>query len=387
MIGQRHISSWLSVAVVLLLAFAVSCNRFEYGYDENNPGATKPNESPLSFSVSWGSAGVSSTSRPDQLIVLMGRKVNSLHYIWTLDSNGAFIYPPVEGTDDESQETEEVTPEIQTIANGEYYTVAFSNTDSFYEISEYSEFQSNPAMSMKELYITLPELQAEDVSDDQDLIDFNPYAGFYKSAGAPIYMDVVKSFTFPSSQNVINLTPKSLTRILTVQLKVSCEAGVVVDRISTVLSGVATKVQLMSGLMSPKYTGKLAFDVAPKNVVGEYTIYQGNASVLGIFPPEDRAYVTGPGILQVSVHASVTENGVVRQRVFHAGLNLKRTLEEADMMVESDDKTGYTMKQQSELRVLEILPELKVMKNQIMAGDTEGLDQWFENEAEIMPEV
>lgn len=387
MIGQRHISSWLSVAVILLLAFTVSCNRFEYGYDENNPGATKPNESPLSFSVSWGSAGVSSTSRPDQLIVLMGRKVNSLHYIWTLDSNGAFICPPIEGKDDESQETEAVTPEIQTIANGEYYTVAFSNTGSFYDMSEYAEFQNNPAMSMKELYITLPELNSEDVSIDKDFVDFNPYAGFCKSAEVPIYVDVVKSVIFPSSQSVIHLSPKSLTRTLTLRLKVSCEPGVVVERISTVLSGIASRVQLMSGLMSPKYTGKIAFDVAPKNVVEEYTLYQGNVDIFGIFPPEDISDVAGPGILQVSVRASITENGVVSQRVFHAGVNLKRTLEEADLMVESDDKTGYTIKPQSELMVLEILPELKVMKNQIVAGETEGLDQWFENDAEIMPDV
>lgn len=375
MIGCRHIPMWLSAAVILLLACVVSCNKFEYGYDENNPGKAQPNESPLSFTVSWSSAGVASIAPPDQLIVLMGRKVNSLHYVWTIDSDGAFIYPAT------------ATPRIQTIANGEYYTVAFSSTDSFYGISEYSEFQNDPAMSMRELYVTLPELQAEGVPYDRDLIDFNPYAGFYRTADEPVYMDVIKSVIFPSSQSVINLSPKSLTRTLTLQLKVSCEPGVVIDRISAVLSGVATKVQLMSGLMSPVNTGKIIFDMTPKSVAGEYTLYQGRTNILGIFPPEDRTYVTGPGILQVSVYAGVTENGVESERVFHAGLNLKQILDEADMMIESEDKTGYTMKQQSELKTLEILPELKVMKNQIVAGETEGLDQWFENEAEIMPEV
>ena len=141
---------WLSAAVILLLACVVSCNKFEYGYDENNPGKAQPNESPLSFTVSWSSAGVASIAPPDQLIVLMGRKVNSLHYVWTIDSDGAFIYPPTPD-EEETVEPATATPRIQTIANGEYYTVAFSSTDSFYGISEYSEFQNDPAMSMREL--------------------------------------------------------------------------------------------------------------------------------------------------------------------------------------------------------------------------------------------
>ena len=399
MFANRHISSLMSVAVTLLLMIVVSCNKFGYGYDENTPGASKPNEAELSFSVSWGSAGVSAELRPDQLTVLMGRKVNSLHYIWSLDSDGGFIYtPPVvdeeteqPDSDVENEMTEEVpSPKSRSIANGEYYIVAFSNPGSLYEISEYSEFQANPAMSMRELYATLPLIPDEEVSQDQDLIDFNPYAGFYKPADEPIYIDVHKdaALTEPSTNYNIKLSPRNLTRTLTVQLKVSCEEGVVIDKISTVLSGVVTKVQLMAGLMSPTNTGKVSFEVNPlkKDEKEGYTLYQGSVNLLGIFPPEDRAYITGPGILQVLVHASVTDEGVVKQRVFHAGLNLKSTLEEAEMMVESDDKTGYTMKQQSELRVLEIGPELKVMKNQIMSGDTEGLDYWKPNDAEIVPE-
>lgn len=403
MLGYKHISSLMSVAVILLLTLVVSCNKFNYGYDENDPGASKPNEAELSFSVSWGSAGVAAADRPEQLTVLMGRKVNSLHYIWDLDSDGGFIYtPPVveeeteqpdsdvePDSDLENEITEELpSPKSRSIANGEYYIVAFSNPGLFYEISEYSEFQTNPAMSMRELYASLPEIPAEEVSQDQDLIDFNPYAGFYKPADEPLYIDVHKDavLTVPSNKYNINLSPRNLTRTLTLQLKVSSEKGVVIDKISTVLSGVVTKVQLMAGLMSPTNTGKVAFDITPVRKTEEYTLYQGSVNLLGIFPPEDRAYITGPGILQVLVHASVTDEGVVKQRVFHAGLNLKSTLEEAEMMVESDDKTGYTMKQQSELRMLEIGPELKVMKNQIMSGETEGLDYWKPNDAEIVPE-
>ena len=68
-------------------------------------------------------------------------------------------------------------------------------------------------------------------------------------------------------------------------------------------------------------------------------------------------------------------------------MNMKRILEAADVMVESDDRTGYKMKPQSSLKTIEIGTALKVLKNQILSSDTEGLYEWFENDVEIMPEV
>ena len=143
----------------------------------------------------------------------------------------------------------------------------------------------------------------------------------------------------------------------------------------------------MSGLVLKSSTAKVAFDMNRIGKDGVYDIYEGTVSLLGLFAPEDRAYVTGPGILQASVSASASESGKENQRVFHAGMNMKRILEAADVMVESDDRTGYKMKPQSSLKTIEIGTALKVLKNQILSSDTEGLYEWFENDVEIMPEV
>ena len=375
MTGMTHRFLWMSVTV-MLLTFIVSCGRFEYGYDENNPGATMPNESMLNFSVSWAKSGLSSSQIPAEVTVLMSRKVNSVHYVWNVDGTGKVLLPD-----------EDVTPSIPTILNGDYYTVAYSDGAGFYQFSSYDEFVNDPAQSMAGLYAMLPALTDEEVSHDKDLCDFNPYAGFISSAEYPLYLAIVKDVLFPNYGAAVVLQPENLVRRLTFRIKVTSEKGVQINGISTVLSGVATGVQLMSGLVLKSSTAKVAFDMNRIGKDGVYDIYEGTVSLLGLFAPEDRAYVTGPGILQVSVSASVSENGKENQRVFHAGMNMKRILETADVMVESDDRTGYKMKPQSSLRTIEIGTALKVLKNQILSSDTEGLYEWFENDVEIMPEV
>lgn len=393
MMRHNNIRSFMSVAASLLLAIAVSCNSFEYGYDENNPGNIRPNESNLNFSVSWDQANLSGKI-PDGLTVLMSRKVNTLHYVWQIDGNGAFIIPEPEVP--ETDAPEESGPVMPIIRNGDYYAIAYSDDAGFYQFSSNSEFAEDPSKSMLDMYVSIPSLPDDEVSPDKDLIDFNSYAGFVKHAERPLYLDIIKDVAFPSSASSVVLHPKDLRRELTFRIKATTEEGVTIDRITGVLSGVATQVQLMSGLMTRANTAKVIFEMECVGTEGGldkedrpilYDIYEGKVGLLGLFPPEDRAFITGPGILQVSVEASVVDGNKTSTRVFHAGLNLLALLGDAELMVPSADKMGYSMIEQKQIRKIVIQPVLNVMKNQIMANEAEGLDQWFENEAEILPEV
>ena len=371
MSAKFHNRMVMSVAALLLLAFAVSCNDFSYGYDENNPGSTRPNESLLKFSVLWDKAGVASSQTPQEVTVLMSRKTNTVHYVWNINGKGDFVD----------------AEEAPTVLNGDYYTVAYSDDTDFYKFSAYDEFAADPAFEMARFCAELPEIPDSEVSPDKDLLDFNPYAGFVRSADAPLYIDIVKDAVFPSAGAPIVLHPRNVTRKLTFRLKVGSEDGVTVDNISAVLSGVACNVQLMSGLVLEANTAKVAFDLSKCGRDGKYDLYEGTVGLFGIFPPKDRTYVSGPGILQVSVSASVEDNGTVRKRVFHAGLNLKGVLDQAGLMQQSSDKSGYTMKPQSSIGRLSVDPVLKVLKNQIMSSETEGLYEWFENTVEITPDI
>lgn len=408
MTRQIHIRSIVSVAALLLLTLVVSCNKFVYGYDENAPGDARPNESLLNFQVSWSKVALPADQTPENVTVLMSRKVNSLHYTWSLDGKGGFIFPEkpeVDSPESEAPETPETgasesetpapaEPVIPTVNNGEYYTIAFSDDAGFYNFSSYDEFAENVAVSMTELYAEVPVVPDEEISQDRNFIDFNAYAGFIKHAEEPLYLDILKNVMFPSNDASVVITPTNLTRNLTFKLLSNAEEGVVIESITAVLSGVVSKVQLMSGLMTRSNTAKVAFELAQcgkqtleqKDGPKVYDVYEGTVKLLGVFPSDDKAYITGPGIFQVAVTASVTEDGKQKRRVFHAGLNLKTILEELDLMVLSDDKTGYTMKEQNQIPKVEITTPLHVMKNQILANDTEGLVQWKDNDVEILPE-
>ena len=380
MVMAPHIRLVMSVTAMLLLTCVVSCNKFNFGYDENNPGGMRPNESYLNFSLSWDKTGLSSDETPEEVTVVMSRKINSLHYVWNLDGKGNHLLPGV-------AEDEKTTP---TIFNGDYYTVAFSDCGGFYEVIGSDEFAEDASSSMLNLYIRIPEIAEDEMSMNKDMADFNPYAGFIHSADKPLCLDIIKDLVFPSETSV-TLRPETATRQLAFRIAVNAGSGVTIDRISGVLSGVADRVQLMSGLMTDTHTAKVKFDFEKCGTELRedkvYDIYEGSLNVLGLFPPADSRHMTGPGILQISVIASVSERDQVRQRVFHTGLNLKSIIEGAGLMIQASDRSGYLMKPQGDISRFDIAQGLTVMKSYILASEAEGQEQWFENETEIMPEI
>ena len=380
MVMAPHIRLVMSVTAMLLLTCVVSCNKFNFGYDENNPGGMRPNESYLNFSLSWDKTGLSSDETPEEVTVVMSRKINSLHYVWNLDGKGNHLLPGV-------AEDEKTTP---TIFNGDYYTVAFSDCGGFYEVIGSDEFAEDASSSMLNLYIRIPEIAEDEMSMNKDMADFNPYAGFIHSADKPLCLDIIKDLVFPSETSV-TLRPETVTRQLAFRIAVNAGSGVTIDRILGVLSGVADRVQLMSGLMTDTHTAKVKFDFEKCGTELRedkvYDIYEGSLNVLGLFPPADSRHMTGPGILQISVVASVSERDQVRQRVFHTGLNLKSIIEGAGLMIQASDRSGYLMKPQGDISRFDIAQGLTVMKSYILASEAEGQEQWFENETEIMPEI
>ena len=158
MVMAPHIRLVMSVTAMLLLTCVVSCNKFNFGYDENNPGGMRPNESYLNFSLSWDKTGLSSDETPEEVTVVMSRKINSLHYVWNLDGKGNHLLPGV-------AEDEKTTP---TIFNGDYYTVAFSDCGGFYEVIGSDEFAEDASSSMLNLYIRIPEIAEDEMSMNKD---------------------------------------------------------------------------------------------------------------------------------------------------------------------------------------------------------------------------
>ena len=364
-----------SVVIAMLLPLFWSCNRFEYGFDESAANMKDPNQSELSF-VFPETAVV-----PEHVAVLMSRKVNSLNYQWTIDSLGQVV------------QDDQTLAASQMIYNGEYYLIAFNKYSDFYTITDYSEFEDG-TIRMKDLYAIVPSMSSEELELDDDLLNLNPYSGYVAHTDEPLLHFVDRSLLFPYSSGIVSLDLTDLTREYTLTLMVEAEKSVTIKRIAAIMSGVPTHVQLMSGLVSRKETSKVVFDFyavdgskAQDGLDMVSCRYEGKIRSLGIFPASDAGMTTGPGILQVFLTTSVDDGPDEVERTFYAGINIKKAIEEAAVMIQSEDRSGYWAVPQNGLKAIEVDAVLKVMKNHIEAGEAEGTEVWFENDAEISPEL
>ena len=376
MMRRLHIECVLLTMVMLLSVFS-ACNSFEYGFDESKANAPNPNLSVLAFKMDWGNTDVpTSTGKlPDTMTMLMSRKVHSLNYLWYLNSDTEFII------------NDTTVQASQIIGNGDYYLVAFNDYGNIYELTDYSRFEETGTLALKDLYATLPSVSADDVSSQGDIMDFNPYSGYVKHAEKPLYHFISKSLQFPNTLSKVKLSPTDLAREFTVRISVETEDMVSITRVAAVLSGVPSRVQLMTGFVSRNETAKVVFELQKKSSYGKTAFYEGKVKALGLFASQDQALITGPGILQVSLYASINEDGAVTERVFYAGINLKKEIDAARLMVQSEDKTGYWAIPQSDIKKIAVTPVLKVRKSQIESGEGDGYEVWFENEAEIKPDL
>ena len=365
------------LAVVMLLSVFSACNTFEYGFDESKANVTNPNQSVLEFKMDWSDADMSGSAgqAPENMTVLMSRKVHSINYLWTLNDDTEFVI------------NDTTFQDSQIIANGDYYLVAFNDYGKIYDLTDYSRFEETGVLALKDLYATLPSVSAEEVFAQGMIMDFNPYSGYVRQADQSLYHFVNKSLQFPNTQTKVKLSPSDLAREFSVRLSVETEAAVSITRVAGILSGVPSRVQLMTGFVSRNETAKVVFELQKKSSYGNTSFYEGKVKALGLFASQDESLITGPGILQVSLHASINEAGIITERVFYAGINLKKEIDAAQLMIQSEDKTGYWVIPQNEIKKIIVNPVLKVRKSQIESGEEEGYEVWFDNEVEIKPEL
>ena len=379
MMNVRDIRLYLAAMAMLLLAVLVSCSRVEYGYIERNDDLHKdPTISTVKFSFDWQNVK-DTTSLPSELTVAMSRVVNTVHYVYTLDKDGAILDSTSVGSAPDH--------EPDTVLNGDYYVLALARDNAHYEyeLPDIDMFEDSLAISMKDLYARIPQVsQAELVA--ADVVDFNPLYPFIYSA-EPLYFEVKKQGIYPADgPNEIVMTPQALTRKITFMINVRTEKGVRIDRLIGIISGVPSDVQLMSGVVSEYNTSKVFFDMEQVFSEKNNYKYQGSVNVLGLFPASKPGFITGPGIFQVILNVSIGSGDDLVRRVFYASINIKELIEKSDLMIQTTDHIGYRSTGTDEV-MLQIGTELKVTKEQVESGGGQGHEEWIENETDIEVEV
>ena len=340
MMRMSRISVWL--VTIVLAVVAVSCGKFAYHAAEHEESSVY--------------VAVSDSHESDlPCHVMMTRLVNACHYVWDVDTAS------------------------HRVRLGEYYAVAYRAAE-LYDITSVNEFKADPAVSMQDVYAVLP----SDYENYGKLADFNPYSSFIRQADEHLECDF-KKVSVADTSMVVVFNPEPMTQSITFRLRVRTGAGVTIERLTAAISGVPSKVRLMSGMVrndaeNPTY--RQYIDMAK---VGTSDTYEGRVSVLGLFSPFSSSHTSGPGIFQVMVQAKVTDGGLEFNKTFYAGINMKSAIEGAGLMEQAEDRSGYRIRRSS--AVIDVPVVLDVRADSIFPGDGEGLEKWFENDEDITVEV
>lgn len=334
----RSFRIYAIVLAAVLMAVASSCSKFTYGGTDRDEASVY--------------AAVAMESK-EQCHILMSRLVNSCHYMWDMDDMP------------------------RKVRFGEYFAIAYRASD-LYEITSLQEFSADPSVSMQDIYAVLP----SDAEDYGKFALFNPYSSFVSGADGILEVDF-KRVSVADTSMILFFAPESLTQTITFRLKVRTGAGVEVEGLRAAVSGVPSKVRLMSGLVRNDTENTTRRQCVPMTEIGG--VYEGTVSMLGLFPPVSESHTSGPGIFQVEVNASVEDGGRLYDRVFYAGINLKDVIERAALMEEAEDRSGYRIRVRQ--AVIEVPVVLELQADRVVSGEGEGLVQWFENDADIEVEI
>lgn len=425
-----------SVAAMLLLALAVSCTKVEIA---DGPGSGISSMSAIDFSLTWDETLFKDGIHPDNITVVMSRIQNETkHYVYTIDAQGNLVeretvLPPAddqpaddqptddqptegdgtedsnaegsntegtEGTENGETDPEPVAPNI--VHNGLYSVMAVAaHSPDHYYIPDQKEFCDSIAYRMRDLYIAIPQMSEEEKAEEL-LVDYNPLYPNIRSVDPLYYVRAEsKSQTkIGSGNSTVILSPLQLTRKITFTLTLDIEEGVTIDRLVGMISGVPVKAQFISGIVTDLNTGKMHFDLAETGQRQEVSktdkgtpvyrlTFQGSANVLGLFPPQEATAKTGPGIITLLVHASaVNDNGTKYTRIYHDNTNLKTQIEAAEIMLETEDRTGYEFSDRGQAKIREFSIEARpftesgfvVTRDNIIYSTGQGSEHWVGND-------
>lgn len=399
----------MSVTVMLLPAMLVSCTKVKYsdGISAVN-GKEMSRSSVIAFDVNWGSQAYPDNEHPGYMTVVMNRIQNAtLHYIYDIhwDADGNLIADAVrgngdaekpEGDDQDSPDqnqgqdnVQEEEPELENpmeIYNGLYSMMAVgAHSLEDYEIPDKSIFPDSIAYRMRDLYITVPDLK-ETEKQEIRFLDLNPLYPTIRSVG-PLYHVKSSSGTHKlvssaaGNDNVIHLVPELMTRNISISFRIDVEAGIKIDYLLGVISGVPSQAQFISGEVSDMNTSKMPFvmhQTDPSQASGLLQ-FEGSVNVLGLFASSDASFRTGPGILNVLVYASAEHEGSTYSRLLHDSINLKELIENAEVMIQTEDRTGFRLRSMDPIR-FDVKTSWALTLEKVISGEGQGFEIWKDND-------
>lgn len=356
-------SNILSLVYVAVLSVVVSCTGVNVDYSGD-----LHDEIQVGFSLAWPD---NEDGKTENVTVAMSRIVNTVHYVWSVGSDGTFNVSETEDKPDDQGSSGNYS-----ILSGDYYAMAFSDLDSCYDYQELEVFSEDLSISMRDIHAVLKTLSEEELfqEKDGDMTDFNPSFPYIRTSPA-FFLDVKKQTIKPEATHEMVFDMKRQTQELVFRIRLQQDPEVEIKGIRGEIAGVPSKIQLMSGLVRPEELGRVVFGFQKVDTEGDVSIYEGKINALGLFPGINSKYITGAGVMQLSVKAASGD----RVRLFHAGINLSDTIMESGLMEEADNGAGYRI---ARTQSVIVVPQyLFIGKDQIVPGEgSQGFEIWFDSE-------
>lgn len=268
---------------------------------------------------------------------------------------------------------------------GDFQFIAINSNYGECEIERIEEFQTDPTVKAKELYVRYKTYEKSDETLEvfgHSWIDYNPYGHFIISAMKPTWYALVPMQTIRAGEEcVVAFEPECVTQKYTIRFNVEKESGVKIDTIIGVLGGIPQRYGMTTRFIDVESTNKMIF--IPKadydNNVGQTVLEcTGNVNAIGLVRSKGHSYTQGPGILQLCVYASTERDGQPVKKTFYAIINLYNTISEAKPLVAVDGGT-HVMQNGKEI-FLDIKTILRIDKNGIIETPDEDntMDRWKE---------
>ena len=309
----------------------------------------------------------------------MSRILRSVHYLWTVDADGAVHV--LDSTDFAPEEGGASLPGFEE-GGDPFEPVAGKAAAADSTAADSTALSGLPEVEPGDYYVMAFNLEQAREMDDAAVAafvgnshaDFNPSYAYIRDSG-PLFLDVMKETFAEGAVKSLRLEPERLTQRIAIRFRLELEEGVEVERITGEISGVAGEVELMSGTVDDSVTYRSLFEAAEVSREGQVSLYEGVVNVLGLFPGKDDSFITGPGILQLSIRARSGEY----ERVFHAGINLKETITRAGLMNALPGDAGFrTAREEAELQVESLL---RIRNDQVEpGGEGQGVENWFNSD-------
>lgn len=234
-------------------------------------------------------------------------------------------------------------------------------------------------------------------------IDSNPYSGFILDANQPLY-STKTTLTVPVAHDGTHVECRFQPTVRSQKVNVIFnidpkEEGIVIDYVHAEMSGIGSRLTLGTGAVSIDQTYKALF--APDLYIstgatvpitdpedtrrGGALAVKGSFYATGIARSASQSRAIGPGILQLNVHAHITEEvqnekGETRThtyaRTFRALINLYHTLKQTPSLKYDAEIDGFV---QTEPEItLRVRSVLQITRDKVLSGAGSGLDYWID---------